>query len=309
MKTAFIFPGQASQFVGMAKDLYQTYEVAQSYFERANQILGFDLKTICLEGPEEELKKTSVTQPAIFVHSVIVNELLKKQNITAQGVAGHSLGEYSALVAADSFSFEDGLRLVQIRSNLMYESGKKFPGTMAAIIGLSAEQVNKVCQNASKYGIIQPANFNSPGQIAVSGDVAAVQKAIDLAKEMGARKAVELVVSGAFHSPLMDNARQGLQEALEKTAIHDAKVPLYANVTAKPVTSKKDIRELLFSQLTSPVLWQKSMENMITDGFDHFFEIGPGKVLTGLLKRINRQVPCKPVGTVEQIQALGESNE
>ncbi len=309
MKTAFIFPGQASQFVGMAKDLYQTYEVAQSYFERANQILGFDLKTICLEGPEEELKKTSVTQPAIFVHSVIVYDLIKKQNLTAQGVAGHSLGEYSALVAADSFSFEDGLRLVQIRSNLMYESGKKFPGTMAAIIGLSAEQVNKVCQNASKYGIIQPANFNSPGQIAVSGDVAAVQKAIDLAKEMGARKAVELVVSGAFHSPLMDNARQGLQEALEKAAIHDAKVPLYANVTAKPVTSKKDIRELLFSQLTSPVLWQKSMENMITDGFDHFFEIGPGKVLTGLLKRINRQVPCKPVGTVEQIQALGESNE
>ncbi len=306
MKTAFIFPGQASQFVGMAKDLYETFELARSYFDRANEILGFDLKKVCFEGPEEELKKTYITQPAIFVHSVVVNELLKEKGQTPQGVAGHSLGEYSALVAAGSLSFEDGLKLVQKRGQLMYESGKKNPGTMAALIGLSEEQVYALCDELKSEGVIQPANFNSPGQIAISGDVAVIHKAIEKAKEMGAKKAVELVVSGAFHSPLMDDARAGLQEALEKTEIKAAQVPVYTNVTAQPVTAADEIRSLLYRQLTSPVLWQKSMENMIADGFERFYEIGPGKVLTGLLKRINRQVPCQPVGTVEQINATGE---
>ncbi len=306
MKTAFIFPGQASQFVGMAKDLYETFELARSYFDRANEILGFDLKKVCFEGPEEELKKTYITQPAIFVHSVVVNELLKEKGQTPQGVAGHSLGEYSALVAAGSLSFEDGLKLVQKRGQLMYESGKKNPGTMAALIGLSEEQVYALCDELKSEGVIQPANFNSPGQIAISGDVAVIHKAIEKAKEMGAKKAVELVVSGAFHSPLMDDARAGLQEALEKTEIKEAQVPVYTNVTAQPVTAADEIRSLLYRQLTSPVLWQKSMENMIADGFERFYEIGPGKVLTGLLKRINRQVPCQPVGTVEQINATGE---
>lgn len=306
MKTAFIFPGQASQFVGMAKDLYETFELARSYFDRANEILGFDLKKVCFEGPEEELKKTYITQPAIFVHSVVVNELLKEKGQTPQGVAGHSLGEYSALVAGGSLSFEDGLKLVQKRGQLMYESGKKNPGTMAALIGLSEEQVYALCDELKSEGVIQPANFNSPGQIAISGDVAVIHKAIEKAKEMGAKKAVELVVSGAFHSPLMDDARAGLQEALEKTEIKAAQVPVYTNVTAQPVTAADEIRSLLYRQLTSPVLWQKSMENMIADGFERFYEIGPGKVLTGLLKRINRQVPCQPVGTVEQINATGE---
>ncbi len=306
MKTAFIFPGQASQFVGMAKDLYETFELARSYFDRANEILGFDLKKVCFEGPEEELKKTYITQPAIFVHSVVVNELLKEKGQTPQGVAGHSLGEYSALVAAGSLSFEDGLKLVQKRGQLMYESGKKNPGTMAALIGLSEEQVYALCDELKSEGVIQPANFNSPGQIAISGDVAVIHKAIEKAKEIGAKKAVELVVSGAFHSPLMDDARAGLQEALEKTEIKAAQVPVYTNVTAQPVTAADEIRSLLYRQLTSPVLWQKSMENMIADGFERFYEIGPGKVLTGLLKRINRQVPCQPVGTVEQINATGE---
>lgn len=305
MKIAFVFPGQASQFVGMAKDLYETFDLAKQYFDRADEILGFGLKNICFEGPEEELKKTYVTQPAIFVHSVVVNELLKEQNITAEGVAGHSLGEYSALVAAGSLSFEDGLKLVQTRGRLMYDSGKNHPGTMAALIGLSEDQVYELCDRLKYEGIIQPANFNSPGQIAISGEVKVIQKAIELAKEMGAKKAVELVVSGAFHSPLMDDARAGLQEALEKTEINDAAIPVYSNVTAQPVSAKDEIRSLLYRQLTSPVLWQKSMENMIADGFDRFYEIGPGKVLTGLLKRINRQVPCKPVGTVEQINTLG----
>ncbi len=306
MKTAFIFPGQASQFVGMAKDLYETFELARSYFDRANEILGFDLKKVCFEGPEEELKKTYITQPAIFVHSVVVNELLKEKGMQPQGVAGHSLGEYSALVAAGSLSFEDGLKLVQKRGQLMYESGKNNPGTMAALIGLSEEQVNALCDELRSEGIIQPANFNSPGQIAISGEVAVIHKAIEKAKEMGAKKAVELVVSGAFHSPLMDEARAGLQEALEKTEIKAAQVPVYSNVTAQPVTAADKIRSLLYRQLTSPVLWQKSMENMIADGFERFYEIGPGKVLTGLLKRINRQVPCQPLGTVEQINATGE---
>ncbi len=309
MKTAFIFPGQASQFVGMGKDLYETFALAKTYFDQANDILGFDLKTICFEGPEEELKQTYVTQPAIYVHSAIVSRILKDEyGMQAQGVAGHSLGEYSALYAAGSLSFEDGLKLVQIRGRLMHESGKKTPGTMAALIGLSEEQVAEVCRKAAAYGTIQPANFNSPGQIAVSGDVQAVHKAIEIAKEMGARKAVELVVSGAFHSPLMKHAQEGLQAALKQTEIKEARVPLYANVTALPVAEAGHIKGHLFKQLTSPVLWQKSMENMIADGYEQFYEIGPGKVLTGLLKRINRQVPCKPVGTVEQIKALGGSN-
>ncbi len=306
MKTAFIFPGQGSQFVGMAKDLYETFDLARSYFDRANEILGFDLKKVCFEGPEEELKKTYITQPAIFVHSVVVNELLKEKGQTPQGVAGHSLGEYSALVAAGSLSFEDGLKLVQKRGQLMYQSGQKNPGTMAALIGLSEEQVYALCDELKSEGVIQPANFNSPGQIAISGEVNVIRKAIEKAKEMGAKKAVELVVSGAFHSPLMDDARAGLQEALEKTEIKPAQVPVYTNVTAQPVSEAAQIRTLLYRQLTSPVLWQKSMENMIADGFERFYEIGPGKVLTGLLKRINRQVPCQPVGTAEQINATGE---
>ncbi len=306
MKKAFIFPGQASQFVGMGKDLYETFDVARKLFDQANEILGFDLKKVCFEGPEEELKLTYITQPAIFVHSVIVNALLKEKGLQPAGVAGHSLGEYSALVAAESLTFEDGLRLVQKRGQLMYESGKKNPGTMAALIGLSEEQVYQLCQTLSDQGIIQPANFNSPGQIAISGEVKVIRQAIELAREMGAKKAVELVVSGAFHSPLMDDARAGLQEALEKTEFKNAQIPVYSNVTARPVSEKDEIKQLLFKQLTSPVLWQKSMENMIADGFSSFYEVGPGKVLCGLLKRINRQVPCQPVGTVETVNSVGE---
>ncbi|NOX90130.1 MAG: ACP S-malonyltransferase [Calditrichaeota bacterium] len=306
MKIGFIFPGQASQFVGMGKDLYDSFETAQKLFDRANEIVGFDLKKACFEGPEEELKKTHITQPAIFVHSIVVTQLIKENNLQPDGVAGHSLGEYSALVAAESITFEEGLRLVRKRGQLMYESGQNRPGTMAALIGLNEEQVNELCDRLKDKGIIQPANFNSPGQIAISGEVPVIKEAVELAKQMGAKKAVELVVSGAFHSPLMDQARTGLQEALEKTDIRDAKFPLYSNVTAKPVKKKEDIRALLYRQLTSPVLWQKSMENMISDGFTQFYEIGPGKVLTGLLKRINRQVPCQPVGTLENIKSLGD---
>lgn len=304
MKKAFIFPGQASQFVGMGKDLYDIFDVSRNIFDKANDIMGMDLKDICFNGPEDELKKTYITQPAIFVHSVAVYEVLKQKNILPDFTAGHSLGEYSALTAAGALSFEDGLKLVKRRGELMYEAGIEKPGTMAAIIGMTSEKVYELCDNVKEFGIIQPANFNSPGQIALSGDVEAVRKALGLAKEMGAKRAVELVVSGAFHSPLMEAAQEGLKTVLQDTEIKNAAIPVYSNVEAKAVQDKDKIRDLLYQQLTKPVLWQNLVENMIKDGTESFYEIGPGKVLKGLLKRIDRNVPCFEVGTTENINNL-----
>ncbi len=304
MKKAFIFPGQASQFVGMGKDLYDIFDVSRNIFDKANDIMGMDLKDICFNGPEDELKKTYITQPAIFVHSVAVYEVLKQKNILPDFAAGHSLGEYSALTAAGALSFEDGLKLVKRRGELMYEAGIEKPGTMAAIIGMTPEKVYELCDNVKEFGIIQPANFNSPGQIALSGDVEAVRKALGLAKEMGAKRAVELVVSGAFHSPLMEAAQEGLKTVLQDTEIKNAAIPVYSNVEAKAVQDKDKIRDLLYQQLTKPVLWQNLVENMIKDGTESFYEIGPGKVLKGLLKRIDRNVPCFEVGTTENINNL-----
>lgn len=305
MKNAFIFPGQASQYVGMGKDLYDQFDLARNRFDQANDILGIDLKKVCFLGPEEELKKTFITQPAIFVHSVVMFELIR-ETLTAKGVAGHSLGEYSALVAAGALSFENGLNLVKVRSELMFEAGKTNPGTMGALIGLEPEKVNKLCAEMTAYGIIQPANFNSPGQIAISGEVEVIRKALVRAKEMGALKAVELEVSGAFHSPLMEGAREGLAKAIEQTEIKDADIAFYSNVSGQAVQEHTQIKELLLKQLTSPVKWQTIMENMVGDGFTHFYEIGPGKVLKGLLKRIDRSVPCTEVGTLENMNNLGD---
>lgn len=307
MKAAFVFPGQASQFVGMGKDLYDTYEIAHHIFDTANEIMGLDLRQICFEGPEDKLKQTYITQPAIFVHSVAVNSILKERGFIPQAVAGHSLGEYSALVSAEALSFEDGLKLVKERGRLMYEAGQKQPGTMAAIIGLAPEKVQELCDSLANQGIVQPANFNSPGQIAISGEVEVVRAAIDMATEMGAMKAIELVVSGAFHSPLMRAAQEGLQTALENTEFNDARVPLYSNVEAAAVQDKDKIRQLLIQQLTKPVLWQTIIENMIKDGCQPFYEIGPGRVLKGLQKRINRKMACDEVGTTENIENIGEN--
>ncbi len=304
MEKAFIFPGQASQFVGMGKDLFDEFSLAREYFDQANDIMGLDLKKICFEGPEEEIKQTYITQPAIFVHSVIVSKLLQDRGLEPDSVAGHSLGEYSALVSAGAIEFDAALRLVKKRGELMYKAGIEKPGTMAAIIGMEPEQVEELCELAADAGIVQPANFNSPGQIAVSGDVKAVLRIIDLAREKGAKKAVQLVVSGAFHSPLMEEARHGLQDALEQTKIKDARVPLYSNVAARAVQDQATIREQLYKQLTHPVRWQESMQNMIKDGYNQFYEVGPGKVLKGLLKRIDRSTRCVEIGTVEDLNSL-----
>lgn len=283
MSTAYIFPGQGSQYVGMGKDLYETFPAAKQLFDEADNILGISLSKICFEGPEEELKQTKNTQPAIFLHSVVVWNLVKPRD--AAMVAGHSLGEYSALVAAQAISFSHAIKLVRLRGELMQKAGEENPGTMAAVVGLAPEIVVEACKEASDAGTVQPANFNSPGQIVISGSVAGVKKTMEIAKEKGAKLVKELVVSGAFHSPLMQFAQDTLKDALDKTQFNDAQIPVYANVTAKPVQKANEIRRLLFEQVTSPVRWEESVVNMNAAGAKKFVEIGPGKVLQGLVKR------------------------
>jgi len=281
---AFIFPGQGSQYVGMARDFSAQNPQSSAFIAEADRILGAPLSTICFDGPEDTLRQTSNTQPAIFLHSMVAFRAISR--LVPAMVAGHSLGEYSALVAAEALSFEDGLRLVRLRGSLMQQAGETQKGTMAAIVGLSPEVTEEVCREARAAGIVQPANFNSPGQIAISGSLEGVHKAMELARARGAKMVKELVVSGAFHSPLMQSAKDGLKAALDRTTIRDARIPVYANVTAEPVRKASEIRDLLYRQLTSPVRWEQSVRNMVRDGADVFYEIGPGKVLQGLVKRI-----------------------
>lgn len=301
VKTAFVFPGQGSQYVGMGKDLVQLEKPAADIFDRANDILGFDLRKICFEGPVEELKQTWITQPAIFVHSAAILAVIGTR---PDMVAGHSLGEYSALYCAGALEFEDALKLVQRRGELMYEAGKRSRGTMAAIIGLAQEAVEELCRDASDSGVVQPANFNSPGQIVISGSVEGVHRAMQFARERGARMVKELVVSGAFHSSLMSYAVEHFQEDLERAVIGDARIPVYSNVTASPVRDAGKIRELLLAQLTQPVLWEKSIRAMAADGAARMVEIGPGKVLQGLVARIDRTIETAGVDAYESIRAF-----
>jgi [acyl-carrier-protein] S-malonyltransferase len=287
---AFVFPGQGAQFVGMGKDLYDGNEQAKAMFEKANEILGYRITDIMFEGTDEELKQTKVTQPAVFLHSVIKAICLGDEFKPAM-TAGHSLGEFSALVAAGALSFEDGLRLVYARAMAMQKACEAAPSTMAAIIGLSDEQVEEICASISKEGnIVIPANYNNPGQLVISGNIDAVNEACEKLKEAGAKRALPLKVGGAFHSPLMQPAKDELQAAIEKTEIHAPICPVYQNVDGKPHTDPAEIKQNLIAQLTSPVRWTQCVQNMIADGADDFTECGPGKALQGMIAKINREV-------------------
>ncbi len=307
MSLAFVFPGQGSQYVGMGKDLYEQFPEARELFDRAESILDFPLKQIAFEGPEETLKQTRYTQPAIFVHSMAVLGWLNRRGIQPVAVAGHSLGEYSAVVAAGALPFGEALKLVALRGELMQQSGQNNPGTMAAIIGLPDDVVREICQTASQTALVVPANFNSPGQVVISGTVDGVHRAMELARERKARMVTELTVSGAFHSPLMKEALTGLENALNQAPFIDSKIPVYTNVTASPVHKAEEFRTMLKKQLLSPVLWEDIVRNMIQDGVNQFYEVGPSRVLCGLSRRIERKVPCLPLGKTEDFQALEDS--
>lgn len=287
---AFVFPGQGSQFVGMGKELYETKPLAKELFDKADEILGFKITDIMFAGTDEQLKETKVTQPAVFLHSVISALCLGEEFAPAM-TAGHSLGEFSALVAAGALSFEDGLKLVSARANAMQKACEKNPGTMAAIIGLADDVVEGVCKEVSAEGkVVIPANYNCPGQLVISGEVGAINEACEKLKALGAKRALPLKVGGAFHSPLMQPAKEELQEAIEKTEIKTPRCPVYQNVDAKPHTDPAEIKQNLIAQLTSSVRWTKSVQNMIADGADEFIECGPGRALQGMIARIDRGV-------------------
>lgn len=301
-KVAVVFPGQGSQYVGMGKDLYENNSLAREIFQQADEILNFKLSQICFEGPEIELKQTQNTQPAIFLHSYVLLKLIK--NIDASFTAGHSLGEYTALVFAGALNFLDALKLVRLRGELMQKAGEENTGTLAAVVGLDPDVLEEICKKASEKGVVQCANFNSPGQIVISGSIEGIRAASQLAKEAGAKLVKELPVSGAFHSPLMLSAKNSLSLAIDNTLINDAKIPVYTNVTGKPIFHKEEIKASLKDQLTSAVQWEKSINNMINDGATEFIEIGPGKVLQGLIKRINVNVKVSGIDTYADIQNL-----
>ena len=283
---AFVFPCQGAQFVGMGKDMYDNNPVAREMFEKANEILGFRITDLMFNGTDEDLRQTKVTQPAIFLHSVILAKTLENE-IKPDMAAGHSLGEFSALVAAGALSFEDGLRLVSARAQAMQKACELKPSTMAAIIALSDEKVDEICSSVD--GVVVCANYNCPGQLVISGEIEAVNEACEKAKAAGAKRALPLKVGGAFHSPCMEPARAELAAAIEATPFHAPICPVYQNVDAKPHTDPAEIKANLVAQLTAPVRWTKTVENMIADGATEFIEIGPGKVLQGLITKINKE--------------------
>lgn len=310
-KIGFVFPGQGSQTVGMGKDLFENIEQAKDKFNTAKEILGFDLSEICFNGPIENLTETSVAQPALFTVSAILSDELKKSRVYPEVVAGHSLGEYSALYAAEVFDFKTGLELVKNRALAMKNATEKTKGSMAAIIGLADEDVIAVCEEASKSGIINIANINSPGQTVISGEMSSLAKAMELAKEKGAKRAIELPVSGAFHSPLMKLAQDDLKDIILNSQMNSPKAKIIQNVSADYSNNTDDIKKLLLEQITGSVRWVESINRMIGDGVNYIVEVGSGKVLSGLIKRIDNSINLNNVenletlkSTIEEIQKL-----
>ena len=285
---AFVFPGQGAQFVGMGKDLYENNPVAKEMFDKANEILGFNITDLMFNGTDEDLRQTKVTQPAIFLHSVILAKTMG-DDFNPDIVAGHSLGEFSALVAAGALSFEDGLRLVSARAQAMQKACGKTPSTMAAVLALPDAKVEELCASVTE-GIVVPANYNCPGQIVISGSIEGVDAACAKMLEAGAKRALKLKVGGAFHSPLMEPARAELADAIAHTDFHAPKCPVYQNVNAEPQTDPETIKKNLIAQLTAPVRWTQTVQNMIAAGADTFVEVGPGAVLQGLVKKISSEV-------------------
>jgi len=300
MKTVVMFSGQGSQYVGMTSDLCSAYPTAQALGERANEILGFDLVRLMHEGPAEELTETRNTQPALFLHEAMVLEITQVHQ-QASAVAGHSLGEYSALYAAGVLSFEDALRLVRLRGELMFKAGEEIPGTMAAVVGMSDEDVESLCQELDQGGerTIVAANFNANGQVVISGSRDYLREILPQFKERGAKIVKELQVSGAFHSPLLQAASEPFTEALAATTFHDARIPVYVNVSAEPLTSAADLRGAAAAQLTAPVRWTQTLIRMASDGMEHYIEVGPGKVLQGLAKRTVPSATLDGIDTAE----------
>tara|TARA_X000001036_G_scaffold433775_1_gene471980 strand:+ start:3444 stop:4364 length:921 start_codon:yes stop_codon:yes gene_type:complete len=301
MKKAWIFPGQASQKIGMGKDLYENTEIGKKYYKIANEILEVDIQSISFDGPEERLRKTNYTQPAIYIVSTIISHIMLDNGFSPDAVSGHSLGEYSAIAASGGFNFEVGLELVKIRSESMHNAGKINPGTMAAIIGMTAEQVRELCNSNNTKNVLVAANYNTINQIVISGNIDSVENFSLIAKEHGAKMIIPLNVSGAFHSPLMRPAREELADKLDSIEISDIKIPFYSNFDAKPKTKGKDIKNSLVNQLENPVLWYDTINNMTNDGCSSYIEIGPGKVLQGLNRKIDKSLSNIGIQTHQDI--------